>query len=185
VYVGSSRGIIGMGLVPSGTRSDVGYISGRAPGAQGALTVRGLPLVKPPYGQISAIDLKTGTILWQTPHGDTPDNVRNHPDLKGLNIPRTGRNGAAITLVTKTLVIAGEKGTVTMADGRRGAMLRAYDKATGRDVGAVYMPAATTGGPMTYMVNGVQYVVIAVGGNINGRNQAQFMAFRLPMDARK
>ena len=180
VYVGSSRGIIGMGLVPSGTRSDVGYISGRAPGAQGQLTVKGLPLVKPPYSQISAIDLKTGTILWQVPHGDTPDNVRNHPALKGLTIPRTGHSGAAITLVTKTLVIAGEKGTVTLPDGRTGAMLRAYDKASGRDVGAVYMPAQATGGPMTYMVNGVQYIVIAVGGNINGRPQAQFMAFRLP-----
>jgi quinoprotein glucose dehydrogenase len=142
--------------------------------------VQGLPLVKPPYGRISAIDLKTGTILWQVPHGDTPDNVRNHPALKGLTIPRTGRSGAAITLVTKTLVIAGEKGIVTMDDGRKGAMLRAYDKATGRDAGAVYMPAQATGGPMTYMVNGVQYIVIPVGGNINGRPHAEFMAFRLP-----
>ena len=97
-----------------------------------------------------------------------------------MNIPRTGHGGAAITLVTKTLVIAGEKGTVTQADGRVGAMLRAYDKATGLGVGAVYMPAQATGGPMTYAVNGVQYIVIAVGGNVNGRNQAQFMAFRLP-----
>jgi quinoprotein glucose dehydrogenase len=183
VYVGSSRGVIGISLVPSGTRSDVGYISGSVPGARGALTVKGLPLLKPPYSQISAIDLKTGTILWQAPHGDTPDNVRNNPVLKGLNIPKTGHGGAAITLVTKTLVIAGEKGTVTQADGRVGAMLRAYDKATGRDAGAVYMPAQSTGGPMTYMVNGVQYIVIGVGGNINGKNQAQFMAFRLPSNA--
>src|SRR4029079_13078697 len=90
VYVGSSRGILGISVVPSGDRSDVGYISGRAKGAQGQLTVRGLPLVKPPYSQISAIDLKTGTILWQVPHGDTPDNVRNNPALKGMNIPKTG-----------------------------------------------------------------------------------------------
>lgn len=180
VYVGSSRGVIGISVVPSGTRSDVGYISGRAPGAQGQLTVKGLPLLKPPYGQISAIDLKTGTILWQTPHGDTADNIKNNPALKGIDIGKTGRSGAAITLVTKTLVIAGEKGTVTMADGKQGAMMRAYDKATGKEVGAVYMPAQTTGGPMTYMVNGVQYIVIAVGGNINGKNQAQFMAYRLP-----
>ena len=180
VYVGSSRGVIGVSVVPSGDRSDVGYISGRAKGAQGATTVKGLPLLKPPYGQISAIDLKTGTILWQTPHGDTADNIKNNPALKGVNIGKTGRAGAAITLVTKTLVIAGEKGTVTMADGRVGAMLRAYDKLTGKEAGAVYMPAQTTGGPMTYMVNGVQYIVIAVGGNINGKNQAQFMAYRLP-----
>jgi quinoprotein glucose dehydrogenase len=180
VYVGSSHGIIGMGLIPSGTRSDVGYISGRAPGAQGGLQVKGLPLAKPPYSKISAIDLKTGTILWQAPHGDTPDNIKNNPALKGVTIPKTGRGGAAITLVTRTLVIAGEKGTVTMPDGRTGAYLRAYDKATGREAGTVYMPAQATGGPMTYMVNGVQYIAIAVGGNINGRQQAQFMAFRLP-----
>jgi quinoprotein glucose dehydrogenase len=155
-------------------------ISGRAQGAQGNLTVKGLPLLKPPYGQISAIDLKTGTILWQTPHGDTADNIKNNPALKGVNIGKTGRSGAAITLVTKTLVIAGEKGTATQPDGRVGALLRAYDKATGKEAGSVYMPAQSTGGPMTYMVNGVQYITIAVGGNINGKNQAQFMAFRLP-----
>ncbi len=182
VYVGSSRSITPMGLVPSGDRSDVGWISGRAKGAQGQLTVKGLPLVKPPYSQISAIDLKTGTIVWHVPHGDTPDNIRNNPALKGVNIPRTGRGGSAITLVTKTLVIAGEKGTVTMADGRSGAMLRAYNKATGQDAGAVYMPAAATGGPMTYMANGNQYIVIAIGGKINGTNQAQFVAFRLPRE---
>jgi quinoprotein glucose dehydrogenase len=180
VYVGSSRGVIGISVVPAGTRSDVGYVSGRAQGAQGQLTVKGLPLLKPPYGQISAIDLKTGTILWQTPHGDTADNIKSNPVLKGIDLSKTGRSGAAITLVTKTLVIAGEKGTVTMADGRTGAMLRAYDKLTGQRVGAVYMPAQTTGGPMTYMVNGTQYIVIAVGGNIGGKNQAQFMAFRVP-----
>jgi quinoprotein glucose dehydrogenase len=140
-------------------------------------------LLKPPYGQISAIDLKTGTILWQTPHGDTADNIKNNPVLKGINIGKTGRSGAAITLVTKTLVVAGEKGTVTMADGKQGAMLRAYDKATGKEVGAVPMPAQQTGGPMTYMVNGVQYIVMAVGGNINGKNQAEFMAWRLPSNA--
>ncbi len=180
VYVGSSRGALGISVVPAGNRSDVGYISGRAKGAQGSLTVKGLPLLKPPYAQISAIDLKTGTILWQAPHGDTPDNVKNNPALKGLTIPKTGRGGAAITLVTKTLLIAGEKGTATLADGRVGAYLKAYDKLTGRDVGSVYMPAQATGGPMTYMVNGVQYIVIAVGGEIEGRRQAQFMAFRLP-----
>ena len=99
---------------------------------------------------------------------------------KGINIGKTGRSGAAITLVTKTLVIASEKGTATQPDGRVGALLRAYDKATGKEAGSVYMPANGTGGPMTYMINGVQYITIAIGGNINGKNQAQFMAFRLP-----
>ena len=73
-----------------------------------SLKVQGLPLVKPPYGRISAIDLDKGEILWQIAHGDTPDNVRNNPALKGLTIPRTGQAGIIGTLVTKTLVIAGE-----------------------------------------------------------------------------
>jgi quinoprotein glucose dehydrogenase len=85
--------------------------------------------------------------------------------------------------VTKTLLIAGERGAlVTLPDGRKGAMLRAYDKATGKDVGALYLPAQATGGPMTYMVNGVQYIVVAIGGAINGNPEAEFIAFRLPKD---
>ena len=176
VYVSSQATISNISLVPSGDRSDVGWISGSAPNASMPLTVQGLPLAKPPYGQISAIDLKTGEILWQVAHGETPDNVRNHPLLKNLNLPRTGRTGVASTLVTKTLVIAGEKGTFTLPDNRVGAMLRAYDKASGREMGAVYMPLQQTGGPMTYMLNGVQYIVVAIGGN----NGAEFVAYRLP-----
>src|SRR5919201_1351123 len=67
--------------------------------------------------------------------GETPDNVKNHPALKGLNIPRTGRSGNVGTLVTKTLVIAGEPGVFTTPNGQKGAMLRAYDKTTGKEVG--------------------------------------------------
>jgi quinoprotein glucose dehydrogenase len=176
VYVSTQAVISGISVVPSGTRSDVGYVSGRAEGASGLLTVQGLPLAKPPYGKIVAIDLKAGETLWETPHGETPDDVRNHPLLKNLNIPRTGRTGTASTLVTKTLVVAGEKGTFTLPDGRTGAMLHAYNKANGRELGAVYMPAQQTGGPMTYMLNGVQYIVVAVGGPAG----AEFIAFRLP-----
>jgi quinoprotein glucose dehydrogenase len=176
VYVSSQATISNISLVPSGDRSDVGWISGSAPNASMPLTVQGLPLAKPPYGQISAIDLKTGDILWQVAHGETPDNVRNHPLLKNLNLPRTGRTGVASTLVTKTLVVAGEKGTFTLPDGRVGAMLRAYDKSSGREMGAVYMPMQQTGGPMTYMLNGVQYLVVAIGG----AGGAEFVAYRLP-----
>ena len=137
---------------------------------------RGSHSLKPPYGQISAIDLSKGEILWQIPHGDTPDNVRNHPMLKGLNIPRTGRSGNIGTLVTKTLLIAGEGGFATTPSGR-GALLRAYDKASGKDAGAVYMPAPQSGSPMTYMWNGRQYIVIAIGG---GNYSGELLAFRLP-----
>jgi quinoprotein glucose dehydrogenase len=176
VYVSSQASLTIIGLVPSGDRSDTGYISGRGEGASATTTVQGLPLIKPPYGTISAIDLKTGNTLWQVAHGETPDNIRNHPLLKNLNLPRTGRIGTASQVVTKTLVVAGEKGTFTLPDGRVGAMLRAYDKATGREVGSVYMPNQQTGGPMTYMLNGVQYLVVAVGGN----SGAEFIAYRLP-----
>ena len=125
--------------------------------------MQGLPLVKPPYGRITALDLNKGELVWQIAHGDTPDNIKNHPALKGLTIPRTGRQGRIGTLVTKTLVIAGEGGFATTPNGR-GAMLRAYDKATGREVGAVYMPAPQTSSPMTYLLNGRQYLTLGISG---------------------
>jgi glucose dehydrogenase len=151
--------------------------SGEGGGGGPSLNVQGLPLLKPPYARISAIDLNKGEIKWQIAHGETADNVRNNPALKGLNIPRTGRPGLIGPLVTKTLVIAGEGGLFTTPNGKRGAMLRAYDKSTGQEAGAVYMPAPETGSPMTYMHNGRQYIVIAVSG---GNYSAELIAFRLP-----
>ncbi len=196
MYVFSNTQASALGLVPPDERrkSDMNFITGQAPdpskpnqatgpivGAGGessnGLFVQGLPIIKPPYGRITAIDLNKGEIVWQIAHGETPDSVRNHPALKGLNIPRTGRDGRIGTLVTKTLVIAGEGGFFTLPDGRRGAMLRAYDKATGADAGAVYMPAPQTGSPMTYMLNGKQYVVLAIGG---GNYSAELVAYKLP-----
>jgi quinoprotein glucose dehydrogenase len=97
--------------------------------------------------------------------------------LKGLPIPRTGRQGRIGTLVTRSLLIAGEGGFFTLPDGRRGAMLRAYDKSTGAEAGAVYMPAPQTGSPMTYMLNGRQHIVIAISGQ---GFPGELMAFRLP-----
>ncbi len=140
-------------------------------------TVQGLPLLKPPYGSISAIDLTKGTIAWQIAHGETPDAIKNHPLLKGLNIPRTGQTGMVGPICTKTLVICGDTGFSTTPNGQRGAMLRAYDKATGEEKGAVYIPAGTAGAPMTYMLGGQQYVVVACGG---GNVTEELLAFRLP-----
>jgi quinoprotein glucose dehydrogenase len=142
-----------------------------------SLTVQGLPLLKPPYARISAIDLNKGEILWYIAHGETADNVRNNPALKGMDIPRTGRPGLIGPLVTKSLLIAGEGGVFTTPSGARGAMLRAYDKSTGKEVGAVYMPAPQSGSPMTYMHDGKQYIVIAISG---GNYSAELLAFRLP-----
>ena len=151
-----------------------------AAGAAQRLTVQGLPLIKPPYGTITAINLDRGEIVWQIPHGDTPDVIRNHPMLKGMNIPPTGQSGYNVgTLITKTMVIAGDGQVTTTPDHPRGAMMRAYDKMTGKQVGAVYMPAPETGSPMTYMVNGKQYIVIAVSG---GAYSGEYLAYTLPSE---
>ena len=140
------------------------------------LLVERLPLLKPPYGRLTAIDLRQGEIAWQVPHGQTPDRVANHPALAGLDIPRTGQGASVGTLVTKTLVIAGEAELTTDDNGKRRAMLRAYDKANGSEVGAVTLPAPQTGSPMTYMIDGEQYLVVAVSGTgVSGR----LVAFKL------
>ena len=195
LYIYSFTNVSSLGLISDSSRSDMAYGRGRArdpnaapatgggaaggggEGSGGSVTVQGLPLIKPPYGRITAIDLNKGEIVWQVAHGETPDNVRNHPALKGRDIPRTGRSTGRIgTLVTKSLVIAGEPGFNTTSSGR-GAMLRAYDKRTGQDAGAVYIPAPQTGSPMTYMLNGKQYLVVAVSG---AGYSGELLAFRLP-----
>ncbi|HET7085632.1 MAG TPA: PQQ-binding-like beta-propeller repeat protein [Rhizomicrobium sp.] len=147
-------------------------------GGGGRLTVDGLPLIKPPYGTISAINLDTGMIAWQIAHGETPDYIRNSPALKGLSLPRTGQSGFNIgTLLTKDLVIAGDADVTTTPEHPRGAMLRAYDQKTGKEVGSVLMPAGQSGSPMTYMVNGKQYIIVAVsGGNYSG----EYICYTLP-----
>jgi quinoprotein glucose dehydrogenase len=142
------------------------------------LTVRGLPLIKPPYSRITAIDLDAGEFRWQVPFGATPDSIRNHPALKGLNLGPLGRPGNnSGTMVTRTLLIAGESNFGPTPTGARGAMLRAFDKATGREAGAVYLPAPQSGSPMTYMVNGKQYIVVAISG---AGHPGELLAFKLP-----
>jgi quinoprotein glucose dehydrogenase len=150
-------------------------------GGGGGLTIQGLPIFKPPYGVLSAINLDRGEIMWQVPHGDTPDSVRNHPALKGLTIPKTGQAGTAGVglMVTKTLVVMGDPQVTTTPEHPRGAMLRAYNKNTGQQVGAVWMPAPQSGSPMTFAVDGKQFIVIAVGG---GSYSGEYLAFSLPND---
>jgi quinoprotein glucose dehydrogenase len=203
VYAPSQRSISVMGLVPATPDiSDLRYVQGSAltgarksagagaeagvdrpvgsPAAElagGSLEIDGIPIMKPPYGSITAINLDRGEILWQIAHGETPDNIRNHPALKGLTIPRTGRAGNFGVLVTKTLVIAGEAGVFTNPQGQRGAMLRAYDKASGKEVGAVFMSAPQSGTPMTYSIDDRQYIVVATSGS---GSSGEFIAYRLP-----
>ena len=194
-YIFTNSSVTSLGLVKDPKRSDMDFISGVAPdpnapppaagapaggGGEGGgpgVTVQGLPILKPPYGRITAIDLNKGDLVWQIAHGETPDNVRNNPALIGLTIPRTGRAGRIGTLVTKTLLIAGEGGFFTAPSGQRGAMLRAYDKATGKDVGEIFMPAPQTGSLMTYSLSGRQYIVVPISG---GAYSGEFVAYRLP-----
>jgi glucose dehydrogenase len=148
-----------------------------APAAPNLLTVDGLPIMKPPYGVLNAINLDRGEIVWQVPHGETPDAVRNHPALQGKTIPKTGQNISVGLMVTKSLVILGD-GQVTNPGNRpRGAMLRAYDKTNGKEVGAIFIPSAQSGSPMSYQIDGRQYIIVAVsGGNYSG----EYIAFALP-----
>jgi quinoprotein glucose dehydrogenase len=145
-------------------------------GGNANLLVQGLPLLKPPYGVVSAINLDRGELQWQVPFGQTPDNIRNHPKLKGIDIGNTGQPGAVSVLVTKTLLIVGDA-QITSGGHPRGSMLRAYDKATGKEVGAVWMPGPQSGGPMTYVWRGKQYILVAISG---GSYSGEYLAFALP-----
>ena len=200
LYIHSHTAVFVNGLVPGNApQTDMAYVAGQAraagpgpraggagggggaPGAgrgRGGATVQGLPLIKPPYDRITAYDMNTGDLVWQKAHSSTPDDIKNHPALKGVNLPRLGQPGRTFigVLTTRNLVIAGEGGVHTNDSGRRVALLRAYDKRTGDDVGAVEMPAKQTGSPMAYQINGKQYIVLAVSGN----DGAELLAYSLP-----
>jgi len=139
--------------------------------------VDGLPLLKPPYGTVSAINLNSGDIKWQVAHGDTPDEIKNNPALKGIDLPKTGQSGNVGLAVTKSLVVIGDPQYSTSPGHPRGAMLRAYDQNNGQQVGEVWMPAPQSGSPMTYSYDGKQYIMVAVsGGNYSG----DYLSFALP-----
>jgi quinoprotein glucose dehydrogenase len=135
--------------------------------------VDGLPFFKPPYGRITAYNMNTGDIAWQIANGDTPPDIKNHPKLAGLQIPRTGSISHAGILATKTLLFAGE------GDGGQ-PMFRALDKTSGQILWETQIPTggAQTGLPVTYMHKGKQYVVFAAAGQARGAGQ--LVAYALP-----
>jgi quinoprotein glucose dehydrogenase len=146
-------------------------------GFGGGTVIQGVPIVKPPYGVIVSINLDKGETDWSVPHGDTPDSVRNSPAMRGVNVPKTGQSGNVGVVVTKTLIVSGDPSVTATSEHPRGAMLRAYDKQSGKEVGAVWMPAPQSGSPMTYLVDGKQYIIVAVsGGNYSG----EYIALALP-----
>ncbi|MGE0361554.1 MAG: PQQ-binding-like beta-propeller repeat protein [Vicinamibacterales bacterium] len=133
---------------------------------------QGLPIWKPPYGRIIAIDMRTGEFKWEVPNGDSPDFIRNHPLLKGRDIPNTGRPGHAVLLPTRTLLITAPPGQ---------AVLYALDKATGQRVGTAKLPAPGQYGMMGYRHRGRQHVVVQVG---SGTHPGSLVALRLPGELR-
>ncbi len=155
LYVASTRGCSAPRLIPGVERDPDANVDWVTIGPGGARGPQRLPLVKPPYGTITAIDLNTGDHVWQIPNGDTPDRIRNHPALSGLDVGNTGAPSHATKLVTKTLLMYGE--------GRGAApIFRAVDKATGEELGAIEIPGSTFTAPMTYMHEGRQYVAVAI-----------------------
>ncbi len=153
--------------------SDMNYVNTTEPihGPQG------LPLTRPPWGRITAIDLNTGERLWMVPNGETPDEVKNNPALKGVKLPKTGKPVRGAVLVTKTLLFAGA------ADRLIGEpILQALDKKSGERIAALELPGVVTGAPMTYMLKGAQYVVVAVGAP---GHPGELVALTLPADARE
>jgi quinoprotein glucose dehydrogenase len=149
----------------------LGPTSTRGPWGMGP---QGLPLIKPPYGRITAYNMNTGDIAWQVANGDTYDWIKTHPALQGMTIPKTGRADEGGILVTKTLAFAGQGCGLFRSGGGGGLMFYAYDKKTGETVSELQLPAATCGNPMTYMVNGKQYIAVSVGA------PAELVAMALP-----
>jgi quinoprotein glucose dehydrogenase len=177
MYVPSITSPLAVTLVTGGAQSPAPYVGAPAP----METLMGVPLWKPPYGRITAIDLNTGDHRWMVPMGDF-----DHPRLRPLDLPPLGRPTRGHALLTKTLLIVGQEGTTQRGEGGsptvpgfaiHQASLRAYDKATGKMVGEVALPRNATAAPMTYLLKGEQYIVVATGG---ANLPAELIALRLP-----
>jgi glucose dehydrogenase len=176
MYITSITSPVVVTLAQQPAGSPAPYIGTPAP----IETLQGVPLWKPPYARITAIDLNTGNHRWVVPMGDL-----DHPRLKPLGLPPVGRPTRGHTLLTKTLMIVGQEGVTQRAEGGAAAApdftiedatLRAYDKATGKVVGDVMLPRNATAAPMTYMLNGEQFIVVATGGS---NLPAELIALRL------
>jgi quinoprotein glucose dehydrogenase len=159
LYVSSTSTISVMGLGSDPQRSNLRYILAANSRVAGPF---GLPLARPPWGTIVALDLNTGKRRWTIANGDTPDYVRNHEKLRGLALPRTGHDDRAGLLVTKSLLFAGEGAGMFVAS-EGGTKFRAHDKASGAIVWEMDLGLRQTGVPMTYAVGGRQYILVPAG----------------------
>jgi quinoprotein glucose dehydrogenase len=170
VYIASERGHSVLSMVRGDEKFKGGTSAYVSMGPGGISGPQGLPLLKPPYGTIVALNLNTGDHAWTIPDGDTPDDIKNHPALKGVKLPVTGKPTQANLLVTKTLLLYGE--------GRGGSPLfHAVDKKTGKEIASVEIPATTNTAPMTFLHNGRQYILAAVA---SPDVSAELVALALP-----
>lgn len=166
LYVGSFTNPSIYALAPDSARSDMRYV-----GAGGRLpSVQGLPILKPPYNRITAIDLNTGETRWMVPGGDTPDNIKSNPALAGVDIGVTGARSRPAVMATKTLLFA------TEGFGSK-PVLHVFDKATGARIASIALPGSVGGSPMSYMANGRQYIALWVGAP--GRLPAELITLTL------
>jgi len=123
-----------------------------------------LPIIKPPYGRITAIDLNSGDQLWMIPNGQPPDDIKNNPALKAIDTSKFGNPERALLLATKTLLFSADATGLTPVNGSNASAFRALDKKTGDTIFELKLPTHATGVPMTYLAKGKQYIVVAVGG---------------------
>lgn len=174
LYVPSVTNWWASALGEGGDRSDMRYI-GRPTRVEPPF---GLPLIKPPWGRITAINMNTGDHTWMVPNGQAPEYVRNHPMLAGVDLTGAGNPERAPLLVTKTLLFSGD-GAGLFSSGPQGGgrKFRALDKKTGQTIHEMELPANETGLPMTYMVGGRQFIVVAVGAT---GFPAELVALALP-----
>ncbi len=182
-------------IVADPKRSDMGYVATMT--GAGTQTIRGgqpvfsgegrgrpnigpqgLPLVKPPWGRITAINLNSGDHVWMIANGDAPDSVKNHPAMKGIDLKNTGKPERAPLMVTKTLLFSADgSGLYNAGPGAGGKIFRAIDKKTGAIIHEMALPASTTGIPMTYKIGERQYIVVATGAR---GTPAELIALAIP-----
>jgi quinoprotein glucose dehydrogenase len=177
MYIPSITSPLSIRMVDQGSAAPARYVGAPSP----METLDGIPLWKPPYGRLTAIDLNSGDHRWMVPMGNL-----DHPRLRPLGLPPLGRPTRGHALLTKTLLIIGQEGTTQRGGGGaptvpafaiQDAALRAYDKTTGKVVGEVALPRNATAAPMTYLLNGKQFIIVATGG---ANLPAELIALCLP-----
>ena len=177
LYVPSVTAAFAADLTPGNPdRMNVRYTRGERAFPAGP---QGLPLTKPPYGRITAIDMNTGEHVWMVPNGDGP---RNHPAIRDLDLPPLGQPGRAMPLVTKSLLFVSEGDPIMVrtppgAGPEAGKGFRAFDKASGVVLWETELAAGTTGSPMTYLHDGKQYIVLPIGSH---DHPGEWVALALP-----